>query len=101
MKKIMLVCSAGMSTSMLVNKMEAAAKDRNIEVDIFAVAESEAKNHTNVDVVLLGPQVRFLLSKMTTMMAATNVPVQVIDSIQYGTMNGDAVLTQALSLIKE
>lgn len=100
MKKIMLVCSAGMSTSMLVKKMEAAATARGVEAEIFAVAESEAKNNLDVHVVLLGPQVRFLLTKMTDMMAAKNVPVQVIDSINYGTMNGDAVLTQALGLIK-
>lgn len=101
MKKIMLVCSAGMSTSMLVKKMEEAAKVRGVEAEIFAVAESEAKNHMDVHVVLLGPQVRFLLSKMTDMMKPQQVPVQVIESIYYGTMNGDAVLTQALSMIQD
>ena len=35
MKKILLVCSAGMSTSLLVNKMKSAAQDMNVEV--FAV----------------------------------------------------------------
>lgn len=30
MIKIMLACSAGMSTSLLVTKMEAAAKENNI-----------------------------------------------------------------------
>ncbi|MDZ5010902.1 PTS sugar transporter subunit IIB, partial [Clostridium perfringens] len=36
MKKIMLVCSAGMSTSLLVNKMIKVASDKGIEAEIFA-----------------------------------------------------------------
>ena len=31
MKTILLVCSAGMSTSLLVTKMEAAAKEQGVE----------------------------------------------------------------------
>ena len=36
MKKIMLVCSAGMSTSLLVTKMEQAAEKAGDEVEICA-----------------------------------------------------------------
>ena len=36
MKKILLVCSAGMSTSLLVNKMRDAAKECGEEVEINA-----------------------------------------------------------------
>ena len=32
MKTILLVCSAGMSTSLLVTKMEGAAKDAGVDV---------------------------------------------------------------------
>lgn len=32
MKHILLVCNAGMSTSMLVNKMKEEAKKQNLEV---------------------------------------------------------------------
>ncbi|EFR89497.1 phosphotransferase system, lactose/cellobiose-specific IIB subunit, partial [Listeria innocua FSL S4-378] len=42
MKTIMLVCSAGMSTSLLVTKMEKAAAEKGLEAKIFAVAEAEA-----------------------------------------------------------
>ena len=42
MKTILLVCSAGMSTSLLVTKMEAAAKDAGVECKIFALPFSDA-----------------------------------------------------------
>ena len=41
MYKIMLCCSAGMSTSLLVRKMVDAAKERNLPVQIDAYGVSE------------------------------------------------------------
>ncbi|KGH57707.1 PTS sugar transporter subunit IIB, partial [Oenococcus oeni] len=40
-KKVMLVCAAGMSTSLLVSKMQKAAKAHGEDVDIFATAASD------------------------------------------------------------
>lgn len=101
MTTIMLVCSAGMSTSLLVTKMEAAAKVKGQEIKIFAVSEAEANRHfEEIDVLLLGPQVRFLKKKIEKALEGKNIPVEVIDSIDYGTMNGDSVLTKALALLK-
>ena len=34
MKRILLLCNAGMSTSMLVKKMKESAEKRNIEAEI-------------------------------------------------------------------
>ncbi|SCY36464.1 PTS sugar transporter subunit IIB [Alkaliphilus peptidifermentans] len=101
MKKIMLVCSAGMSTSLLVTKMTTSAVKKGVLAKIFAVSETEASKHfDDIDVLLLGPQVRYLLSKMEKSLAGKGVPVAVIDSINYGTMNGEAVLNQALGLLE-
>ena len=62
---IMLVCAAGMSTSLMVEKMKKAAENKGIEADIFAVSAGEADNYLEskkVDVLLLGPQVRYMKS---------------------------------------
>lgn len=100
MKKILLVCAAGMSTSILVNKMKESAVKKGIEVDINAMAASEASNVINeVDVVLLGPQVRYQLKSIKDM-AKGRIPVKVIDMLSYGKMDGEAVLNDALALIK-
>lgn len=102
MKRILLVCSAGMSTSLLVTKMEAAAKAQGIECIINAVGEAELKKHENeIDVLLLGPQVRFLLNKMKIKFEPKRIPVEVINTVDYGTMNGEKVLKQALGMINK
>ncbi len=100
MKNILLVCAAGMSTSLLVNKMKEAAKSKGVEVNINALPVSECGNVIDtVDIVLLGPQVRFQKPQVESLVKG-RVPVEVIDMRLYGTMNGQAVLEKALELIK-
>ena len=103
MKTILLVCSAGMSTSLLVTKMETAAKEAGDEIEIFALPISDGeKKLSEVDCVLLGPQVRFqkaAIEKMAAGRKAGPIPVDVIDMRDYGTMNGKAVFETALKLL--
>ena len=102
MTKIILCCSAGMSTSLLVTKMQAAAKAQGVETSIQAMSEADVKNHeSEMDVLLLGPQVRFLLAKMKGKYEPMGIPVDVIPTVDYGTMNGPKVLAQALALAKK
>lgn len=98
MVNILLCCSAGMSTSLMVSKMQAVAAERGIEANIWAVPEAEAQaNADKADVILLGPQVRFLLDKVKAV--AGDTPVEVIDMMAYGMMDGAKVLDQGLKLI--
>ncbi|MER2040563.1 MAG: PTS sugar transporter subunit IIB [Desemzia incerta] len=101
-KTIMLVCAAGMSTSLLVSKMEKAAAAKGLDAEIFAVSASEADANLankNVDVLLLGPQVRFMKSQFEKKVADKNIPVDIINMQDYGMMNGEKVLDHVLTLI--
>lgn len=99
MLKILLICSAGMSTSFMVEKMKKAAKSREIEVEISAIPDAKAIEYVGkVDLVLLGPQVRYLEKNIKELFDKT--PVSVIDMVSYGTMNGEKVLEDALKLLK-
>lgn len=100
MKKIILLCSAGMSTSILVTKMKEAAAAQNYEVEISAHSVSEATRvGADADIILLGPQVRFNLS--TVQKQLPDKPVQVIDMRAYGTMNGEAVIAEVKKTLGE
>ena len=104
MKKIMLVCSAGMSTSLLVTKMEQAAEKVGDEVEIFALPMSDGINRlSTVDCVLLGPQVRFQKNTIEKAMEAAGVskPCDVINMKDYGMMNGEAVYKKAKAMMGE
>lgn len=100
MYKIMLCCSAGMSTSMLVRKMAEVAEKRGLEVEInaFGIAEFD-EQFPRYQVVLLGPQVKYMLKTLSEKAATQGIPVQPIDMMDYGMQRGDKVLDYALSLI--
>lgn len=60
MRKIVLLCAAGMSTSILVVKMQEAAQAIGYDCDIHAYPVAFAKEKgRDADIVLIGPQVRF------------------------------------------
>ena len=91
--KILLACSAGMSTSLLVNKMIDASKAEGRDDKIWAVGQAELDNAMQeADVLLLGPQMRFLKSKIEPKAAELNLNFDVIPATLYGRVDGKAVL---------
>ena len=98
MKKIVLLCASGMSTSMLVKKMQEAAKADAYDCEIAAFSASEAATKAvDADVVLLGPQIRHMLGDVQKVVAG-KCPTAVIDMRDYGMIRGDKVLDKALSM---
>jgi PTS system cellobiose-specific IIB component len=90
-----------MSTSLLVRKMLEAAKERElpVEIDAYGVAEFDTQ-FPRYQVVLLGPQVKYMLKTLSEKAAAQGIPVQPIDPMDYGMQRGEKVLDYALSLIE-
>lgn len=100
MVNITLVCSAGMSTSMLVSKMQEAAKAKGIEAEIRAMAETAFEKFTGAtDILLIGPQIGFLEDEFKAKYADTNMKIAVISMADYGMMNGENALKTALELL--
>lgn len=94
MKKIVLLCASGMSTSLLVKKMKQYATSINYECSIEAHPISEIDKYaSDANIILLGPQVRFKLKE--TMKNYPNNIIEVIDMHDYGMVNGEAVLKMA------
>lgn len=60
MKKIMLCCNAGMSTSLLVQKMQSEVASRGLDIEVEARPMNEAHDHLDeCDILLLGPQIGY------------------------------------------
>ena len=99
-KVILLACAAGMSTSLLVTKMqEVSKKDK-----IFAIPVSKVDqkvNEESIDVILIGPQKRYMEIRIKEKMAVKHIPVGVIPMEDYGRMDGTKVLKYAYSLMNK
>ena len=100
MKKILLACSSGMSTSLLVTKMEQHAAAIGEEAKIWAVGQDKAKAAmADADVVLIGPQMSFLKGELQQAADQYGIKVDVIDMMAYGMADGKKAYEQALALM--
>lgn len=101
--KIMLACNLGASTSILVRKMAAVVekseklKDKNIVIEAHPVTDL-SETIGDFDVILLGPQVSHRLGELKAIADEQNKPIEVINSQDYGTMNAENVVKEAISL---
>lgn len=99
-KTIILFCGAGMSTSLLVNKMKEAAAAQGKDYEIHAHALSEESKYAPIaDVIMIGPQVRFELANMKKRNPGkkiTDIPMRM-----YGTMDGKGTLALAEKIMAE
>ncbi|MDU4150021.1 PTS system cellobiose-specific IIB component [Grimontella sp. AG753] len=97
---ITLVCAAGMSTSMLMAKMQQSAKSKNIDATIIAMPEEKFKTYKGqTDVLLIGPQISYLEDDLKEKYEPQGIKVAVIDMVDYGMMNGEKVLADTLALL--
>lgn len=97
---IYLFCSAGMSTSLLVKKMQKEAEAKGLNFEIEAYPESTvSENGERADVILLGPQIRF--KEKAIKAEFPHKPVAAIDMAAYGLINGKAVLETAIKMFND
>ena len=99
MKQIILACSAGLSTSLLVSRMQEAAQQMGYACSIVAVPIDDLMTTpAEVDMILLGPQIRFKLKQLQKSYAC---PIEVVDMTTYAMMDGAKVMRHVVDVLGE
>lgn len=94
--KILLVCNAGMSSSILVQKIKDAAKKNNEDVIVSATSSKGLDDEKGKwDVCLLGPQISYALERIK---GELEIPVLAIPPRDYAMADGESVLNLAKKL---
>ncbi|MCG0276749.1 MAG: PTS sugar transporter subunit IIB [Thermosediminibacteraceae bacterium] len=100
--RILLICAAGMSTSLLVEKMKKEGEKRGMQ-DLYIKAETVddlEKVIDDYDVVLLGPQIRYKEKYVADLTKEKNKAYRVIPPHIYGMVDGAKTLDLAIEAIK-
>lgn len=95
--RIVLCCTSGMSTSLLVSKMINCVEGKNIEIEAVSVDLIIDASKT-ADVMLLGPQISY---KEKEFKELVSVPLTSIPMVVYGMMDAQKVLQIAKELISD
>lgn len=94
--KILLVCAGGMSTGLLMKKMEKYWADQGEELVITATGVGEYKDICkDYEMILVGPQVRFRLDEIKK---ESGLPTAVIETVDYGMQNCPNIMKLARKL---
>lgn len=99
MYKIILVCQYGASTSMFAARMNAAAKKLGIDAECKAYPESRLDEFVeSADFVLLGPQIGYKKDEFVSDYPQYAGKFYVLNSMDFGTMNGEKVLKSLINM---
>lgn len=99
MINVLLACQNGMSTGIIKKKIEEEASKNNQEINIKAVGLDEIKKEaSNYDIVLMAPQIRYAAKGIEKDLAGV-CKLMVIDSVDFGTMNGANVYKKLLEKV--
>ena len=95
--KILLICSSGMSTSLLVTKMKNYTNEVKKDYEINALSAEASKSVLdNYDVLLLSPGIAF--QKKSFEMLKPKPPIEVIPPQLYGLIDGKGTVELAEKL---
>lgn len=96
--KVLLVCAAGMSTSILMGKLKKYAAANGIDFSIDAEGMTTYKDVCkNYDCILMGPQVGYRKGEVVE--GSGGMPVAVIPPQDYGIGNCENVFKLIYGLI--
>lgn len=92
------MCMGGFSTGMLLEKMKASAEAKGEDVDIKAIPASGLADHVaDYDCLLIAPQISYMENEVAA--KYPDFPYYLIEPVDYGRLNGEKVLAEALALI--
>ena len=98
--KILLMCANGLSTGILMNKMNQRAEQNNEDLEVKAIPIDDYLSvYKDYDVLLVGPQMRYKIKDVQK--AVTDRPSAVINPSDYALGNVENIIKEVKRMIKE
>ena len=98
--KVLLMCANGLSTGILMNKMNQWAKQNNEDLEVKAIPIDDYLSvYKDYDVLLVGPQMRYKIKDVQK--AVTDRPSAVINPSDYALGNVENIIKEIKKMIKD
>lgn len=106
--KILFICCAGMSSSLVVKKLEDhittlnSSNEEYLDLSIEAVPLDKFRSFKDdYDLILLAPQIGYKLKefKNFSLNKEKKIPVEIVNGLNYGLLRVDKILEDSLNLI--
>jgi PTS system cellobiose-specific IIB component len=99
--RLLILCSLGMSSAVLLRRVQEAAEKRGIPLSAQAMSAWESpERFACADVILLEPHTAHLRADLEKHTRLTGAKLDVVDAAAFLAMDGDRVLNQVLRLAR-
>lgn len=98
-KRILLICSAGITSGLLVKSIQKAAEEKGAAIHVYsapAIIAEQAIQHEQIDGLMIGPQSKYEVERLKDFLHVKAVPYKLIRKDHYETFDGEAVLEDIL-----
>lgn len=99
--KVLFVCSAGMSSAIVVNALKKEAEKNGVTMEVQAVSTQEFGEEVKKgwDVAMVAPQVRHRFDQLKQEADAASVPCELIPPQAYTPLGGPVLYKKVLELL--
>ncbi len=100
MINILISCSGGFSSSLVISKVKKAAQNKGLEVNTWAINCADIEdNVSKADILLIAPQIQYELPHATEVAKAAGIPCLPVSQADYGRCNGEHILETVLEAL--
>ncbi len=103
-KTALLMCTAGITTGLLVKNVQNAADERGLDIHVYsapAIIAEQAIQSQTIDALMIGPQSKYEIARLKDFLTYKAVPYKLISKENYEILDGEAVLEEIIALIGE
>ena len=103
-KTALLICTAGITTGLLVKNVQNAADERGLDIHVYsapAIIAEQAIQSQAIDALMIGPQSKYEIARLRDFLTYKAVPYKLISRENYEILDGEAVLEEIIALIGE
>ena len=103
-KTALLICTAGITTGLLVKNVQNAADERGLDIHVYsapAIIAEQAIQSQAIDALMIGPQSKYEIARLKDFLTYKAVPYKLISKEDYEILDGEAVLEEIIALIGE
>ncbi len=104
MREVLIVCGAGASSGFMAKSIRQELKRRGLaeQYSFIARSDSELEEYIDeIDILLLGPHLKYMYESMKKECEPYGIPVYVIDQKAYGMLDGGAIVDFVLEKFGE
>ena len=101
-KTALLICTAGITTGLLVKNVQNAADERGLDIHVYsapAIIAEQAIQSQTIDALMIGPQSKYEIARLKDFLTYKAVPYKLISKENYEILDGETVLEEIIALI--